>query len=85
MRTEKRLVQDALALAALLCLIVPAFCPAQVTDRFELSPRALEAERTISVGEQEAARPETAIVGDAPPGVALADAPSQDAVLPGAL
>ena len=79
-RTEKRLVQD----AALLCLIVPAFCSARVTDRFEFSPRLLEAEHITGIDAQEVASPETAIVGAAPPGGALPDSTSQDAVLRGA-
>jgi hypothetical protein len=40
MRTEKRLVQDGLAPAALLCLIVPAFCRAQSAHGFDLSAPA---------------------------------------------
>ena len=79
MGTETQLVQ-----AALLCLIVPGFCRAQITDRLDFSLRALEAERIVDVDGQEVASPETAIVGGAPPGLALPDATLQDPVLPGA-
>ena len=48
MRTKKCLVQDALALSVLL-LVLPAICPAQETDRFKLSPPALQAARIIGV------------------------------------
>jgi len=84
MRTAKRLLQDALTLAALLCLTVSAFCPTQTTDRFDLSVHAVEAERLIGVDAQEVASPKTAIVGDALPGVALPDATLQDPALPSA-
>ena len=84
MRTDKRLVQDAPTPAALLCLIAPAFCPAQVTDRFEFSPGTLEARRIVDVDVREIASPEKVIVSDALPGLALPDANSEDAVLPGA-
>ena len=48
MRTKKRLVQDALTFSALL-FFLPAVCPAQETDRFKLSPPALQAARIIGV------------------------------------
>jgi len=49
MRTKKRLIQVALTFCALLPLIVPAACLAQETDRFKLSPPALQAARIIGV------------------------------------
>lgn len=67
MGASKRLVQDAPNLAAVLCLVVPAFCPAQMTDSFEFSPRALGAEGIVNV--DEVALQEKRV--DAPPGVAL--------------
>ena len=87
MRTEERPVQDGLTVAALLCLVVPAFCPAQVTDRLDLPYGALE-DRITGVGAQQTASPETAIIpdalpGDVPPGMALPHATSQDAASPG--
>jgi hypothetical protein len=82
MSFRKELVQDALTLA-LLCLAVPAFCPAQVAARFALSPGA-PAESITAVDPQEISSQEAAIVSEAPPIVALADALSQDAVLLGA-
>ena len=64
MRTGKRLDQwfgakrtngwDALTPAVVFCLIAPAFCPAQATDRYELSDS------------QEVASSETTVVSDAP-------------------
>jgi hypothetical protein len=49
MRTKKRLIQVALTFCALLPLIVPAVCLAQETDRFKLSPPALQAARITGV------------------------------------
>src|SRR5579864_6715551 len=46
MRTKKRLVHDTLSFSALLW-ILPAISPAQDTDRFKLSPPALQAARII--------------------------------------
>ena len=51
MRNKKHLVQDALTFSALL-LVLPAVCPAQATDRFQLPPLALQAARIIGVEPQ---------------------------------
>jgi hypothetical protein len=48
MRYKKRLVQDALSFSVLL-LILSGVSPAQETDRFKLSPSALQAARIIGV------------------------------------
>ena len=48
MRTTKRVVHDTLTFSALL-FFLPAFCPAQETDHFQLSPPALQAASIIGV------------------------------------
>lgn len=48
MRTKNSLFWDALTFSAIL-LVLPAVCPAQETDRFKLSPPALQAARIIGV------------------------------------
>ena len=82
MLSRNGLIQEGVRLAVLLCLIKPAACLAQVTDRPEFSPGAL-AELTVGNAALEVASPEGAIANDAP-GVALADATLQDTVPPGA-
>jgi hypothetical protein len=78
MRSGKRLGEDATTLAAVLCFIAPAFCSAQIPDRFGFSPPgSTQADRLA--GE---IAPEERLPG-VPPGVDPLHAASQETVLSG--